>query len=153
MANSKQYTVTTSADVAAATSSKTMLAIVNSASTSLVLTELEWSNDWTVTAGAFLLELVEFDQTTAGTPGAAETVQKVGGTAVASLVTSVQRGYTAEPTTGTVKRTLYVPVGGVYSVQYPLGREYQLAPSKTLGLRVKSPSGTPNMRATLSWEE
>jgi hypothetical protein len=153
MANSKQYNATTTAAVATSTTAKTVLAIVNGSTTQVNLIGLRFSNDWSVTAGVFLVELVSFDQTTAGTPGAAETVNKVGGTADTSRTTSVQRGYTAEPTTGTPVDSWYVPAGGLYESLLPLGREIAVPPSKTYGLRVTAPSGTPNVRATLTWEE
>jgi len=153
VANNKQYNVNTTSAVATSTTAKTIVAVVNGSTTDLTLIGVEFSADFgTITAGSYLVELVSFNQAGAGT-STSETVNKVGGTGNTSRVSSVQRNYSAEPTTGTVLNSWYIPAGGRELQLLPLGREYAIPASITLGLRVTAPSGTPNVRATLTWEE
>jgi len=107
----------------------------------------DFSSDGTVTTGQYLVEVIKF--TTGGTSAGA-TPFKIGGT---SSVVSTAATYSAEPTTPTVVAALYVPAMQAYSYLYPLGREISLALSTMLALRVTAPSGTPNVRVNLYFEE
>jgi hypothetical protein len=60
-----------------------------------------------------------------------------------------------DPTASDIVENLYVsPNGGLFVVQYPLGREPVLAVSTRMGIVAITASGvTPNMVANITWEE
>lgn len=158
MSDSSVFAVTTTADVTVANTAKTVLAVVNSNTKQIQVIGFEFSSgNATISTGSWVVELCEFSQAGAGTPGAAETAVQDGAGygGVASLVTSVQRGYTAEPTALlVVHRRLRVPAGGVYARDFPLGLEIAIDKQHTFGIRVTGPSAsTENVNATINWRE
>lgn len=137
---------------ATSTSAKTAALVIAGSSVSPTLIGFDFSDDASLTTGAYKVELVSSTQAGAGTAGGS-TVVKMGAsqtTAVSTCGTS----YSAEPTTLTVLNTWYIPaIGGVLPMLYPLGREWQVPVSHSYGIRVTAPSGTPNVCVNLYWEE
>lgn len=140
--------VTYSGAVATSTTAKTVLSLIAGASSAPTVIGLDFSSDSTVTTGSFLLELVRF--TTDGT-GTAATPFKLGG--MSTLISTSKSNYTVEPTTATVVNAWFLPATQPWSYLWPLGRELTVAVSGLLAVRVTAPSGTPNVRAALSFEE
>lgn len=138
-----------SGSVATSTTAKTVVSLITGSSISALICGLTFSSDATVTTGQFLVELVLF--TTDGT-GTAGTPVKYGATQD-SVVSTTKTNYTVEPTTATVVDAFWIPATSVTSIFWPLGREIKVPVSKVLGVRVTAPSGAPNVRASLIFEE
>lgn len=147
---SAQFSVT-SGSVATSTTAKTVLAITSTATNSPEVIGFDFSTDATVTTGVFLVELVEYTTGT-GTAGSTPTIQKMGSSQVAG-VTTAGAAYSAEPTGPLVMATWWILAQGTFAYLLPLGREFQVPVSKMFGIRVTAPSGTPNVRANLYFEE
>lgn len=72
-----------------------------------------------------------------------------------AMLATAREGFTAEPAGGTeiVAGPWYVsPVGGLYTLQMPLGNELMMAVSSFLGLRMVTPQNT-TMRANIRVRE
>lgn len=138
-----------SGSVATSTTAKTVVSVITGTSISALLIGLTFSSDATVTTGQYLIELVMF--TTDGT-GTAGTPVKYGPTQD-TVVSTTKTNYTAEPTTATVVDAFWVPATQPMEVFWPLGRELKIPTSRVLGVRVTAPTGTPNVRATVIFEE
>lgn len=98
---------------------------------------------------------VEFvRQTSVGTGSAAISGSVIGkvGEGTPAMISTAREGFATEPTGGTefVRGPWYVsPVGGLYTLQIPLGNEIEMAISSWLGLRVTAPQSTV-LRANIS---
>jgi hypothetical protein len=138
-----------SGSVATSTTAKSVVGLITSSTVPAELIGLTFSTDATVTSGQFLVELVQFTTDGTGTGG---TPVKYGGTQVANVSTT-KTNYTAEPTTSTVLDAFWLPALSMTQLLWPLGRELFIPVSKIVTVRVTAPSGTPNVRATLIWEE
>lgn len=141
-----------SGSFATSTSAKTAAAVIAGSTVIPVLIGFDFSCDDSLTTGAFIVELISTTQAGAGT-AAGSTVVKMGATQQASSST-VGTAYSAEPTTATSLCSWLVPAaGGPLAYLWPLGREFVGTVSHTYGIRVTAPSGTPNVRVNLYWEE
>lgn len=141
-----------SGSFATSVTAKTAAAVIGGATLVPALIGFDFSSDDTITAGAFIVELISTTQATAGT-AAGSTIVKMGATQ-ASSISTVGTAYSAEPTVATSLISWLVPAaGGPFSYLWPLGREVDVPVSHTYGIRVTAPSGTPNVRVNLFYEE
>lgn len=70
-----------------------------------------------------------------------------------TVVATALKTFTAEPTAGNVLRTWYVtPIGGLFVLQFPLGREVD-ALSSRIALRCNAPTSAVSVSAYISFEE
>lgn len=138
-----------SGSVATSTSAKTVVSLITGSTISALIAGLTFSSDATVTTGQYLVELVLFGTDGTGTSG---TPVKYGATQDA-VVSTTKTNYSAEPTSATVIDAFWLPTTSMTQMLWPLGRELKVPVSKVLGVRVTAPSGTPNVRATLIFEE
>lgn len=113
----------------------------------------------TASAVPVLVELVSGTAGGAGTPRAALAAGKqIRGWPAQTSQTTAGDNYTAEPTTQLVNRKWFVtPNGGLFVVQFPLGREptgivTAATDAKTWSLRATAPA-TVNAHAYIEWEE
>lgn len=128
-------TATTVVALAAATA-KSVLTVLGASSDTLCVVEVAISFDGTSGTPA-IVELGEIS--TLGTV-TAFTPQQDFGPVIAAAATA---GYnaTVEPTYQNIRRTWEVPVNnGLWSVQFPLGREPSVLASRGFGLRVTAPA-------------
>lgn len=148
------YGITTEgAQPLAAATAETMLMVVNAANS--VSRIVQWSvafDGVTATAVPVLVELVSSTQAGAGTSSSATIRQKRGETR--TVEASAQRQYTVEPTVLVVLEEYLVRAdGGLFVIQYPLGREpSQSVTLDGIGIRATAPA-TVNGRASLEFEE
>ena len=145
---------TEGAEALAAGVAETLLKILSPAGGVSTLTAMGLSFDGvTATAVPVQCELMTSTEATAGTSSAATVVQKRG--PVRTAQNTGRHSFTAEPT---VLSNLAEPIlvradGGLYVIQYPLGREpQQIVTLDALILRVNAPA-IVNVRAWLEWEE
>lgn len=113
----------------------------------------------TASAVPVLVELVSGTAGGAGTPRAALAAGKqTRGWPAQTSQTTAGDNYTAEPTTQLVNRKWFVtPNGGLFVVQFPLGREptgivTAATDAKTWSIRATAPA-TVNAHAYIEWEE
>lgn len=122
----------------AAATAKTVVAVLGASSDTLNVDEIGVSFDGitsaAVPATVELLEISALGTVTSFTPN------QLYGPAQAS---SASAGYNAsvEPTVQAIKAAWFVPVfNGLFVVQYPLGKEPNVAASRGFGLRVTAPA-------------
>lgn len=151
--------VVKSGTTATAFSSGTAKTIVNliTGTRGLILCEFGVSFDGvTASATPVLVELCGSTQGTAGTPGTSPTPFPIRGQDAAIATAGVD--YSAEPTTVTpFKHWLVTPNGGLFVIQFPLGREVlttigAASALKGLLLRCNAPAAV-NGRAYMEFEE
>lgn len=140
--------VTRSGTVATSTAAKSVLSLIAGSSSSPTIYKIRLSSDATVTSGQYLIELVKF--ATDGT-GTAATPFKLGGQS--SVVSTSKSNYTIEPTTPTVIDDFWLPAQQLYEGYDALGRELSVVVSTLVTIRVTAPSGTPNVKASIWFEE
>ena len=139
---SAAYSVVGGTAFAATAGAKTALNCIAPAGHGLALTEFAVSMDGvTGTAVPATLDVCQSTQATAGTSGVSPTITQVRGRATGGSAPTGGSNYTAEPTTLTVVKKLYVPqFMGVLIYQAPLGREIECDSSggtvKALALRI-----------------
>jgi hypothetical protein len=138
----------TTGSVATSTTAKSVLSVIAGSVSSPAIIGFDFSSDGTVTTGQFLVELVRF--TTDGT-GTSATPFKLGGSS--TVVSTSKSNYTVEPTTATVVASYWIPAAQLYGYVFPLGREISLGVSGLITVRVTAPSGTPNVRCNIWFEE
>lgn len=114
---------------------------------------LEWGIAFDGVSGT--AEPVDVDvvlQTSAGTASAG--VNTPLDAANPAAIGTTQISFTAEPTIGTAffSRLMVHPQGGLFVVQYPLGREPTLAVSTRLGIRATA-AAIVNSSGYVIWEE
>lgn len=143
-----------------AATAKTVVLILAATANQPSITEIGVSFDGvTTTAVPVLVELVSGTAGAAGTPRAALAAGKqLRGWPAQTSQTTAGDTYTAEPTTQLSNRKWLVsPYGGLWSVQYPLGREptgivTAATDGKTWSLRLTAPAAV-NCHAYIEWEE
>jgi hypothetical protein len=130
-------TATTPVPLVAATA-KTVVAVLGASSDTLNVDEIGISFDGvTSSAVPAIVELVEVS--TLGT-STSYTPQQVYGPAQASSASAAYNA-SVDGTVQAIKASWYVPVfNGLLIVQYPLGKEAQVAASRGFGLRVTAPA-------------
>ena len=142
------------AQALAAATAKTILAVVPSTGRTLTVTELSVSFDGvTASAVPVLVELCTSTQATAGT-STGGTISQVRGRPTTVGATSAIN-YTVEPTVLTATRQwLVTPNGGLYTVQFPLGREPEADATtiKAVALRITAPA-IVNVRGYVEFEQ
>lgn len=123
--------------VSISTAAKTLLQVVPATNNTVEVIELGIGfRSVTSTDVSVLVELIR--QSTAGTSSSLTLVADGEDDSKAALATALQT-FTAEPTAGNILRSWEVtPVGGLFVVQFPLGREPR-ALSNRIGLRVTAP--------------
>lgn len=130
-------TNTTPVALAAATA-KTVVAMLGAASDTLNVDEIGISFDGVTSAAVpAIVELIEIS--TLGTMTGFTPLQLYGPVQASSATA----GYNAsgEPTVQAVRAAWYVPVfNGLFVMQYPLGKESEVAASRGFGLRVTAPA-------------
>ena len=145
--------------VTSSTSLKTMIQLNTSANRELRVVEWWWEGDASAAATPIKVELM-FHSTGAGTVTAyaAGDIKKYEPNAVASQITlgTANSGYTASaegtPATALGAFAHFVPpTSGIY-IQYPLGREPEMAVSTFARLRNTAPAAV-NVYCGISWEE
>lgn len=151
------YSVVTGTVFSAATGAKTLLMAIAPSANGLILCEFAVSMDGvTSSAVPAVLDVVTSTQAGAGTSGVSPTITQIRGRGSASTAPTGGSNYTVEPTTLTVVRKYYIPqFMGVFSVQFPLGREIECDASggtvKAIGLRINT-SATVNVAAYMDVE-
>ena len=129
-----------------------MLGIVAASGDEVALIEMAIAFDG-VSASAIpaLVELCDYDATTTGTRTTNTPTQIKGQRS--AVATAAFENYTAEPTVLTSAYSwLISPNGGMFHLQWPLGREPETVLSKGFALRITAPAAV-NCRATFVWEE
>jgi hypothetical protein len=149
-----RYSVKTGAVALSASATKSLI-LLNPVTYPTDLYELGISFDGSAAATGVAVEL--YRVTTIGSPaGTTGTVVKVEPGSAPTTAATALTALSAEPTTVEVLQEWYVtPFGGLFVVQFPLGREPRgIATDKRLGIRAITPTGvTPNCRAYFVWEE
>jgi hypothetical protein len=137
---------------------KTMIQMSTSANREARVTEWWWEGDASAAATPIQVELM-FVASGAATVTAyvAGDIKKYDPNGVASQMTlgASNSGYTASaegtPATATSMAHLVPPTSGIY-IQYPLGREPEMAISTFLRIRNSAPA-VVNVQCGLAWEE
>lgn len=152
MATALAYRVQPAAAVAlVAATAKTVLTAIAPTGHGQAMTEFHSSCDGvTSSAVPIYVEIVSSTQVGAGTTTAATPLQ-VRGRVTAGQVLTAGSNYSAEPTTLSSLFSMLVPAfNGVYTYQFPLGREIECDSSagvtKALGIRHTAPA-TVNSRS------
>lgn len=145
------FTARDTAVALVAGTTKTIVQVVPGTNTPVRVVEIGVSfNGVTTTDVPVLVQLLR--QTTAGTSSALTFVadQESSGK---SVVATGLKTFTAEPTTGNILRDWYVtPIGGLFVLQFPLGREIDALTSR-IGLRCNAPTSAVSVNAYISFEE
>lgn len=150
MSISAAYSLVSGTPFSAATGAKTFMMAISPAGHGLALTEFGISLDGvTSSAVPARLDVVQSTQATAGTSGVTPTITQIRGRGTGGSAPTGGGNYTAEPTTLTIVKTLYIPqYNGLLIIQLPLGREIECDSSggtvKGLGLRINT-SATVNV--------
>lgn len=152
------YKIKTGTTVTAlvAATAKTLLNIIAGANDAPIPTQFSISFDGvTASAVPVNVEPSYSTQATAGTPGSSPTPTLVRGKGAAGSTAGVD--YTAEPTVLTpFDHWLITPNGGLFVVQFPLGRETQGdlsgGTNKAIAYRATAPANV-NVRAGVEFEE
>lgn len=146
------YSGVTPAVALTAATAKTCAAIVGAAGESVTLVEIAVSFDG-VTASAIpaTVELMDYTAAATGTRTTGTAVQTRGQRITAG--TAFFHTYTVEPTVLTALYKWYIsPNGGLFHLQFPLGREPDVVIAKGLAIRITAPA-TVNTLVTMVWEE
>ena len=130
----------------------TLMQLITGATRTLWVQEFSVSGK-SVNAADVSVEIGFVRQTSVGTGSAAIAAAVIGKVVegTPAMISTAREGFTAEPTGGTeyVRGPWYVsPVGGLYTLQIPLGEELEMAVSSWLGLRMITPQAT-TMRANI----
>lgn len=138
------------AGVTSGTSAKTLVQIVPGSNVTATVIEYRFSfNSATSADVPVLCEILR--QTTAGTSSSLTLAALKESVSKAAVATALQT-FTVEPTAGTILYSDYVtPVGGLYVIQFPLGREPD-ALTNRIGLRVTAPQ-TETVSGSITIEE
>lgn len=153
-------TATATPAALSAATAKTVVYTVAASSNQHSISEIGVSFDGvTASAVPVLVELISSTTGTAGTPRAALAAGKqLRGWPAQTSQTTAADTYSAEPGTQLVNRKwLVTPNGGLFVVQFPLGREptglvTATTDGKAWGLRLTAPA-TVNAHAYMEWEE
>lgn len=153
-------TATATPAALSALTAKTVVYLVSAAANQPAIVEIGVSFDGvTASAVPVLVELISSTTGTAGTPRAALAAGKqLRGWPAQTSQTTAADTYSAEPGTSLVNRKWYVsPNGGLWVMQFPLGREptgivTATTDAKAWGLRLTAPA-TVNAHAYIEWEE
>lgn len=146
------YTAVNGTAFAATTGAKTILNLIAGANQAIILKSVTISADGvTSSAVPLTFDVCQSTQVGAGTAGVTPTILQASGRTLAAQATA-GANYTAEPTTLTSIKKLYVPqFMGIYEFKQPLGDEYETDFSggtvKGLAIRV-SVSANVNLLAT-----
>lgn len=149
-----RYSVETNGDVAlTAATAKTIMNIING--TNALFRVVEWGVSFDGTSASaepVAVEICSSTQATAGT-STSHTIAQVGGP-TRTVQATAARNYTAEPTVITVlKRHLVRADGGLFVVQYPLGREVeQVTTADGILIRCTAPAAV-NVQGYMEFEE
>lgn len=145
---------TEGAEALAAGVAETLLKLLNPANAVSTLVAFGVSFDGvTATAVPVLVELMSSTEAAAGTSSAATVVQKRGPVRTAQC--TGRHSFSVEPTvlTSLAEPYLVRADGGLFVIQYPLGREpQQIVTADAQILRVTAPA-IVNARAWMEWEE
>lgn len=161
-ANHAAPTTAAPAPVTTGTAIKTLLQLAPPSGADLTIVAWGITFDGAAAAAPIKVELIETDVAATVTAHAAAGIVRwnADGVAVASAlvagVGTTTTGYTASAEgTTTASRLLdfqQVPPNGGYLVQYPLGREPKVQPSKFLRIRVTAAAAV-NAHCWVQWEE
>lgn len=139
-------------DQTKATGTLTLMQLITGATRRLWVSEFSISGK-SVNAADVSVKVEWVRQSTVGTGSAAIAAGVIGkifeGTP--AMISTAREGYATEPTDAgeIVRGPWYVsPVGGLYTLQIPLGDELEMAVSSWLGLRMVTPQ-TTTMRANV----
>lgn len=139
---------------AAATTAKTLLAVVAASNRSIKITELCVGMDGvTGTEKPVLIEIVSGDGTTAGTSTSVTPVLISG---KGTIQSTAAKSYSAEPTVLTpVREWLVDPAKGLFIDRGDLGRELESLSAGLIGIRATLPAGAVavNFRGYIEFEE
>jgi len=136
---------------------KTLIMAIAPSGHGLVLVSFDISFDGvTSSAVPATVEVVQSTQAGAGTSAVAPTITQIRGRATGGQAPTGGSNYSAEPTVLTVVDKLYIPqYMGTYTIQLPLGREYECDSSggtvKAIGIRV-TPTALVNVLGSLEVE-
>jgi hypothetical protein len=146
------YSGVTPAVALAAATAKTCAAITGGAGDSVTLIEMAVSFDGvTASAVPVTVELCDFTVATSGTRTTGSPTQTRGQRV--AVTSAFFHTYTVEPTVLTVLYRWYIsPNGGLFHLQFPLGREPDLVVAKGMAIRCTAPA-TVNTTVTMVWEE
>lgn len=151
-------TATGGAAALAAATAKTLVQVTAGTSDQPVIVEIGISFDGvTSSAVPVLVELVSGTATTTGT-STAQTPKQTRGWPNQTPISTCQQTFTVEPTVQLVnKKWLVTPNGGLFVIQFPLGREptgiiTATTDAKTWSIRATAPA-TVNAHAYLEFEE
>ena len=151
------YSVVTATPFAAAAGAKTLILAIAPAGHGLTLVSFDISFDGvTATAVPCLVEIVQSTQGAAGTSGVTPTITQIRGRLAGGSAPTGGSNYTGEPTTLTRVAAYYVPqFMGVFTVQFPLGREFECdscaGTIKAIGIRITT-TATVNVVGRLEVE-
>lgn len=144
------YTARDSAVALSAGANKTLVQILAGSAKPLRIVEVGVSFDG-VTGTAVPVTVDLMRQTTSGTASALTIVQENPQTEAPAA--TARNAFSAEPTAGDILRTWYVtPAGGLWVMQFPLGREPVVGVSGRIALRVNAPA-TVNAAGYLTFDE
>lgn len=137
--------------VSTGTSARTIVQVIPASGVPVRVTEVGVSfNGVTTTDVPVLVEIVR--QSSAGTASALTIVTETESSSKTCQATARKGFSSTEPTTGDVVRSWYVtPTGGLFVMQFPLGREID-ALSNRIALRVTAPQAE-TVTAYISFEE
>lgn len=141
--------------VALSASTTKSLIIVNPAVVGFRLTELGISFDASTAVTAVRMDLYRV-VTIGSAAGSTATVVKANTPLDVAAQSTGLVTITTEPTTVEILRSWFVqPAGGLFAIQFPLGREPAAAGTgQRIGLRYTTPASvTPNSVTYLEWEE
>lgn len=137
----------------ASSTAETILQLVGPSTSRLRIVEFGISFDGTTAANA-PVDVQLLRQTTAGTASTTAQVPVKMDPADPAPAATFNYTYTAEPTAGDVLGSWQLtPNGGLFVMQYPLGREPVMAASGRVGLKVTPGAFTLNATAYLVFEE
>jgi len=150
--------------LAVTATTKTLFIVKNlaTATQSYPISELGISMDGSAAAAGVLFELYRTTATTAaslGTSGAPVAISDPSLTSNLGATSVLSGTVTTEPSLGVLKGWYISPFGGLFVVQFPLGREPALVGNATanvgqIGLRYTTASGvTPNIACYMEWQE
>lgn len=140
-----------------AATAKTAIMAIAHANSGLLLVSFDISFDGVAAAGVpALVEIVNSTQAGAGTSATAPTIAQTRGRVTGGAPPTAGGNYSAEPTVLVALKRMYIPVfNGIYSYQFPLGREFETDDSggaiKAIGIRVTAPANV-NCLASLEVE-
>lgn len=148
-----QFSVTTGKLTLTASATKSLI-LLKPVTNRFALTEVSVSLDSATAAAGVQIDL--YRTNTLGTPAGTTGTQNALDVATQSATTTSLTALTTEPTSVYVLDSWYVqPLGGLFVLQYPLGREViGAAAGASVGIRYTTATGvTPDCVATLWFEE